>query len=295
VPLSVQIGNGISNSVLLPVAPAGSRTCLPTNPAFSGANTSIFSGPGPFTFAGISLARKATFPGYRDRFEGQFLRFTVPAAAQPFVLTYIDTVPLGTCQIFNNLNGKLDPPIVLVAGLDAGPQMTVQGPNGSKNVTGGSGDYSAVVSDNGTYFAPGTMTVSAPGGADVQKFSASFTLPALPTLTSPPPDAPTPTTVTRANGLTVNWSGAAPNTYVEIDGVSAIDNSNTVGASFQCNVAAAAGSFTIPSNILLALPGGNFGALYFTPGILPQSVPGAGLTFSQLTAQYETFSPLVFR
>src|SRR5262249_18621757 len=160
------------------------------------------------------------------------------------------------------------PPINLVGGLDAGPQLTVQSGNNTKNVPGGSGDYHATLSDTANFFAPGPITVSGPGGADVGKFIATFTPPAFQTLTSPPPDASNPTTVTRSDGLTVTWSGGNSNTYIEIQGFNPAGDTGQIGASFQCNVPSSAGSFTIPPNVLLALPTGNFGGLIFAPAML---------------------------
>jgi uncharacterized protein (TIGR03437 family) len=295
VPLSVQIGNAVSNSVLLAVAPAGTRSCTPANPAFSDPSTAPLTGPGPFTFGGLDLKRQATFPGYRDRFQAQFLRFTVPTAAQPFALSYIDDTAMGTCRIFNNLDGKSDPPINLIAGLDAGPQLTVQSGSNTKNVPGGSGDYHTILSNNATFFVTGPITVSGPGGADVSKFNVTVTPPTFPTLTSPPPDAANPTAVTRSSGLTVTWSGGNDQTYVEIQGFSPAGDTGQIGASFQCNVPSSAGSFTIPPNILMALPAGDLGGLIFAPAMLPTNFSGTGLNFTQLTLLRETFSPLSFR
>jgi len=282
--------------VLLPIAPAGSRSCTVTNPAFSQADSSLLlSGPGPFTFGSIDLKRQAAFPGYRDRFQAEFLRFSVPAALQPFMLTYIDATALGTCQIFNNLEGKSDPPINLIGGLDAGPQLTVQNGNNTRAIPGGEGDYHAVLSANASFFVPGPITVSGPGGADVQKFSVTVTPPAFPTLTSPPPDASSPTAVTRSSGLTVTWSGGNDQTFIQIQGFNATDDTGSLGASFQCNVPSTAGTFTIPPNVLMALPASNFGGLIFAAAVLPTNISGTGLNFTQVDLSRETFTPLSFR
>jgi hypothetical protein len=295
----VQINNSISNSVALPVAPAGSRTCTMTSPAFTTADVVQLAslGKGTFTFGGIDLKRNDNYPspGFRDHVEGEFLRLTVDPAVQPFVVSYIDAPPLGTCQIFNNLNGQPDPPIGLQAGLDAGPQITVQGPAGSQSASGSGGGYSATLGGAGNFFSPGTITVSAPGGKDVHSFSASITLPALPTMTSPPPDAANPFSVTRSSGLTVIWAGGSANTYIELDGFSATDNTYSNGVSFQCSVPAGPGSFTIPPSVLLALPANNFGGLDFRPGVMPVAIPGTGLNITQLTLQYDYFTPLAFK
>ena len=295
VPLSVQINNFVSNSVVLPVAPAGSRTCTLLSPAITTANVVQLSSTGTFTFGGIDLKRRDNFPGFRDLVQAEFLRITVRPAVQPFAASYFDEPPPGTCQTFTSLNGKPDPPGLTFAGLDAGPQITVQGPKGSKNASGSGGSYNTTLDGSGNFFTPGTITVSVPGGADVHSVSTSITLPALPVMTSPPPDSVNPFSVTRSSGLTVAWSGGSANAYIQLDGFSAADNTNTSGASFQCTVPADNGTFTVPPSVLLAFPAGNFGGLYFQPAITPVNLPGTGLTIAQLTLQYQYFTPLAFR
>lgn len=295
VPLSVQIGNFVSNNVALPVAPAGSRTCTPFSPAFTTANVEQISSASTFTFGGIDLIRQDNYPGFRDVVHGDFFRFSVDPAVQPFLLSYVDNPPMGTCQVFNSPNGQPDPPLGVQALLNVGPQITVQGPNGSKNASGSGGDYRTTLSSTGNYFAPGTITVSAPGGADVPSFSASITVPALPTMTSPPPDAANPTSVTRANGLTVTWSGGSPAAYIQLNGWNYTDNTFTYGISFQCSVPAASGTFTIPPSVLLPLPASNFGGLEFHPSVTPVNITGTGLDVTQLTLQYGYFTPLAFK
>ena len=117
---------------------------------------------------------------------------------------------MGTCQVYNSPNGQPSPPLTPLAGLNVGPQITVQGPNGSKTASGSGGDYRTTLRSTGNYFAPGAITVSAPGGTDVPSFSATIAVPALPTMTSPVPDSVNPISVTRSNGLTVTWSEAGP-------------------------------------------------------------------------------------
>ncbi|MBS1855501.1 MAG: hypothetical protein JST11_09070, partial [Acidobacteria bacterium] len=144
VPLFVQIGNMISNSVALPIAASGSRTCTPSNPAFPPDIVApLSSAAGPFSYGSIDLKHVDQDPGFVDKVKGQFIRFTIPAAVQPFFLSYIDDPPAGSCQIYNNPNGQPSAPVVALAGLDAGPQITVQGPNGAKNTAGSGGLYRA--------------------------------------------------------------------------------------------------------------------------------------------------------
>src|SRR5215471_10819291 len=98
VPLTLQVNNFVSNSVAVPIAAAGSRTCTPTNPVFTTDTVTAFATkPGPFTFGGVDLKRTDNFPGFEDKAQAQFLRFTVPAALRPFAMSYIDVPALGTC------------------------------------------------------------------------------------------------------------------------------------------------------------------------------------------------------
>ena len=85
VPLSVQIGNSVSNNVALAVAPVGSRTCTPLSPAFTTANVAQTTTTSTFTFGGIDLKRHDDYPGFRDTVQGQFLRLSIPPALQPFL------------------------------------------------------------------------------------------------------------------------------------------------------------------------------------------------------------------
>ena len=295
VPLSLQIDSFVSNAVSIPIAPAGTRTCTPADTSFTTANVTQIGLNGAATYGGITLQRNDQIPGFIDRIKGQFIRFTVPTGMQPFFFTYVDLPPAGSCQLYNNTNG-VNTPINIVAGLDAGSQINVQGPNGVKSIMGGSGTYNGTLAAGGNYLTPGAMSISGPGGADIPAFTTNFNLPAFPTLTSPQPDAANPTTVTRANGLTVTWTGGSSNSYVELDIYNNTDNSGTTGAGAVCIAPTSAGSFTIPPSVLLGLPTGNFNAgLDFRPSISPISLTGANLTASSLKAQYDSFTPLNFK
>src|SRR6185437_15075212 len=95
-------------------------------------------------------------------------------------------------------------PIASSASLDAGASLTLTGPNGAKQIPL-SGDDRTTLSGSGNYLSPGTYTVTGNGGTSVGKINASITIPPLPNLTSPNPNA-TPL-VDRANGLTFTWTG----------------------------------------------------------------------------------------
>jgi uncharacterized protein (TIGR03437 family) len=293
VPLSVQIGNAISNSVAIAVAAAGSRTCTPADPNFTAATVAQVSSSGPITVGEIDLRHRDDNPGFDDVVMGQFFRFTVPAAVQPFFATYVDQPPLGSCQITNTLNGG-NPPFDSFAGLAIGPQLTVQGPNGSKSVPVSGGQFKTTVSNTGNYLSPGAYTISVPGGADLPAFQASITIPTLPSMTSPPPDAANPIQVTRSNGLNVAWSGGQANGNIQIELFSCTDNNCNNGADVVCWAPTSAGSLNIPPSVLLALPP-RIGELDFRPFATGANFGGSGLNVSVVKAWNVTFTPLSFK
>lgn len=288
VPLAVQINNQISNYTVMPVAGSG-RACTPANPALtSNVVQALTTSSGPLAFGQIDVRRQPNSTpqgqnGNTDTGKAQFLSFTVPPTVQPFIVSYIDFSPPGTCMVYNSLSAKINVPLNLIKVPDAGAGIKVAGPNGSQTIpTSGN----RVTLAPGTFLSPGSYTVSGTGGADVGSFSAAFTIPAPPALTSPASGPNIP--VTRANGMSVTWSGGAANSGVEIDGVNATDSTNTNGASFSCIVLANSGTFTVPPSVLLALPAGPNGGWDFKPSILPIAFSAPGLTFGFITTNYDT-------
>jgi hypothetical protein len=300
VPLSIQANGSQSNTVQIPIAPLGSRTCPPTSPAFTTAGVVSLAAGGFANIADITLLRSDSLaqnntPGFEDDLAADVVRIGFSPAIQPFAFSYIDVPPIGTCAVYNTPNGQPDPPALSILPLDAGPQITVQGPNGSKNVPAAGGLYRGVLSATGNFLVPGAFTVTAPGGKDVPGFSAQISIPAMPVMTSPAPDTSTSAAVTRGNGFTVTWTGGTAAEVVLLDGIAATDNSFNTGLSFECVAPAAAGSFTIPPNITQVMPATNFGALFFHPAVLPQLISGTKLDFAALSVRFETYAPLQFK
>jgi uncharacterized protein (TIGR03437 family) len=281
VPLVIQINNQISNTTVMPVA-NGSRNCTSSNPAFTSVNVEQAVMAGPVTFGSLELDKFSNnnSPGYHDQAQFFFAKIpSYPPGSQPFFASYIDDQPVGTCLVYDNLNGDNGSNNYLfgnLAALDAGSSFTVKGPNGSMTVMG---NTKAPLSAAGAFLVPGDYTITGTGGKDVGPFSASITYPASPTLVSPL--SANNFTVTRSNGMTVTWTGGAPNGHVEIQVLSAIDNTFNVGALATCKVPASAGTFTIPSYVLLALPAGNFTYFALGPGTI-QAAAAAPFTATGL-------------
>jgi uncharacterized protein (TIGR03437 family) len=284
VPLAVQINDQISNYTALPVA-SGSRTCTPATPYFSASAVAQVSSGSPVTYSQIRLNRRFTGTAYEDRGDAQFVKVSLPAALTPFALTILDSQPAGTCIVVNALKGS-SPPFTFLGAPDAGPSLTLNGSNGRRTLVKQSGpgptDYFAVLGP-GDYLTNGTFTVTGTGGAAVGAFTATINLTALPVWTN----QSSLSTVNRANGLTVTWTGGAPNTYVELVGESATDKNFTSGAAFGCSAPATAGTLTVPPSVLQVLPAGPFGALLFSLDATPTTFTASGLDLGFVTSNRE--------
>jgi hypothetical protein len=292
VPLLVQIGNEISNNIVMPVA-NGSRNCTPTNAAVASVNVEQAVNAGPVTYSDIELHRalNSNGIGYEDLARFQFSRFlTYPPGSQPFFVSYVDDPPLGTCLVFNNLNPGLSPPVAISADPDAGSKFTITGPNGNIVAAASPGQFRVTLSAAGTYLSPGAYTVSGAGGADIGPFNAAVTMFPPVSLTSPANLVIPP--VTRSSGMTITWTGGSPNAYVLLLVGGATDNTDTNGAIAACEVAANAGTFTIPPYALLALPAGNLTEFVFSTRTPSVPFKAAGLGLGTLEAAYD--GPSIF-
>ena len=195
-------------------------------------------------------------------------------------------IPIGQCIVTQPSTTTGTVALMAVAGiaLDAG-QVTLNGPSGS-NLTNtpftetdntyslGIGIEGATMTipgyGNGKIVA-GTYTLAAAGGTGVNAFNTSITLAAPLTITGG-----LPTTIVRANGVSLAWTGGNSTDLVEIFGsTSPTSGSGTV--SFVCFTTAGQGGFNVPSSItdqLLAVPATN-GSIGVASGVFPTS--GSGL------------------
>ncbi|MCU1338489.1 MAG: repeat containing protein, partial [Bryobacterales bacterium] len=157
-------------------------------------------------------------------------------------------VSIGGCILTQTITGGS---IGTTTGLNAGT-ITVTGPGGSPVTMTGihklpgfyTGTLATIPSTGGAFVFNGTA------GTQVGAFTATVTFP-NPLLAWTNQSAAA--TVGRSQGLTVSWTGGAPGTYVVITGSSV---SGTASGSYACYAPQSAGSFTVPSYVLLGLPSG---------------------------------------
>jgi uncharacterized protein (TIGR03437 family) len=182
--------------------------------------------------------------------------------------------PAGSCSVFSAgnidlsslLGGQIPggvPPETRI--LNAGPALQVSGPGGNRvlprsadfgglyfNLIGGAIPFAGLPSQP-LYLNPGDYTVTGPGGPDVGPFTARLRVPASLNWTNRDQLAQ----VTRAGGVTLNWSGGDPASQgITILGGN-LDNQSGAGAAFVCFADIGAGAFHVPASILSTLPPSN--------------------------------------
>jgi hypothetical protein len=202
----------------------------------------------------------------------------------------VDIVSYGSCVVSTRVSGQpATPPATTVQYLDAGT-ITVGGPGivGSRQISktspgGGILVYGLLLDNTATTLAAGTYNFTGSGGPDVGSFAASYTMPPVFAWTN----QSSLSTVVRANGATVTWTGGDPAGYVTIAGQNSLYGANavaTVTVSFTCTALVTDGSFTIPPVVLLAMP-----PTTAAPGV-PFAIPGTlivshvGTTFTAIQA-----------
>jgi uncharacterized protein (TIGR03437 family) len=206
-----------------------------------------------------------------------------PARLLESSLGFAQAPSVGTCTAyqFQGMNPTPYDPVLtnnLVIFLDAGSALSISGPNGS--VSAGqipAGQYNAIIggtllgfnvginnpppyflNKNTLQFIPGTYTVSGTGGAQVGSFSSAVNIQAPVTWNNQNALAQTP--ISRAEDLTITWTGGQPGTVVDIVGIGytaangGIPTSSDTSAQFTCVAPVGAGQFTVPSFVLQSLP-----------------------------------------
>jgi uncharacterized protein (TIGR03437 family) len=303
VPVVVTVGGVPSNTVTMSIAETGS-VCS-DSAGFSRTDLSSAAARGNLNAGNVALTsvdlRLSSTPPASLRSDYVTAGFGRYAAGLGLIraqsITGISVV--GACTVFR-FTGltpmNFDP--APVDPLNAGTTLTITGPPGSRTVPSlAPGAYAAEVGatqgipglpGGGTqpiFFAPGNYTVTNGAGAAVGAFSGSIAIPAR--LTWSNQDAVT--TVDRTRGLAVQWTGAdAARDYVQISGTSIALNSRR-GAGFVCRERASAGSFTVPPEVLSALPpsqtqeGVPSGQLAVSAASQPVRFTATGLDLGMLT------------
>jgi uncharacterized protein (TIGR03437 family) len=252
-----------------------------------------------------------TLPWVNDTINGEFATFSTLQLESTLGFALVPSVNSCTVSPFFGLSPvPTDPVLAQLTYLDAGASLSATGPStaacasaspscdpatvtknandhGYGTLVGGSTIANLLNGSSAPSFfltstnaaAPGTFTVTGPGGANVGPFKASINVVAPLTWNQSLLNNPIP----RNQPLTVTWSGGDPNGFVDITGIASTytgasePSSATPGVIFECIAQTSAGSFTVPAVVLAALPSttGGSGSLYPTGYLLVG--PASGL------------------
>ena len=279
VPLVIQINNFVSNTTSMPIASSG-RACTPANSAVSASTLQQLAGKSQVSVGGVNLTRStsvgasfAGLPATTTKSDDGSASFTKVNLSGDQFLAFVDTTAIGTCTVSVFTSQTANPYTGFTyTSLDAGPSIGISGPNGTKTLpkvtAAGIIAYSANLGNAtpGNYLDAGTYTISGTGGADVGSFNTSLRIPTALVWQN----QSSITSVTRANGVTVTWTGGDPASTVRITGASSNTDAsgNFAVATFTCQAPVSAGSFTVPPPVLLSLPASGTTAGYVIPGSL---------------------------
>jgi uncharacterized protein (TIGR03437 family) len=282
IPISVKIGNNVSNTATIAKA-TGKRTCdspLGLSPSIqasldSGKKVSV----GLFLLTSTTL--QATVQGQSintrtQAINGSFSQYTSGGLYSLLSTSHlVPQSPPGTCTVIalkvtNNPNdpaggakGTLMPPLfALPKDLDAGANLTLTGPGQIAQVPYINPGYDKTLSTRiqglpgqpPDFLSAGIWALAGTGGTDVGSFQAQITLPTPFALSSPP------SAITHNQNLVLNWTGGgtASTDYVIIAGASSAPDSTDSTledvAFFACTAQASALTFTVPANITGQLP-----------------------------------------
>ena len=272
VPVQVTAAGVEANTIRVAISSDGSKCQDTANPF---ANTTASGGnTGTLGLMRVSLLGvvNSTEPPVDSTFDiGLGIFSNTPAGGDLAFSPFMNLPPVGTCVSTSKM---LDLGTVIGSSglsldnsgsksLDAGTALTVTGPKGSVQIphfdpNSGTGPYVSLlggkvpVSGSNSlppFLEPGSYTITGPGGKDVGKFSASLTL-ATPLNWTNQSQI---TSINRSAGVTLTWSGGDPGSTVLILGGSTNQQSKNSGG-FGCLAPISAGTFTVPSNVLMDLP-----------------------------------------
>ena len=281
----VKTGKMVSNSVTLSVASSGAVCSDPAGfttselqKAQSGAAMTI-ADIGLQRFTGtMSLPGMGTVQGTLDTTEGGFVRYqpgAILGSSRGIAAGLTAGWPSAGCiafpfttdqELFDNIGPDVSDPVSRQS-IDAGPALNLTGPAGARQIPRhGSreagfgydvpgdgflgGGLPPLIPVTPEFLTPGNHTLDNGSGAgDVGPFSASLTIPGSSIVWT---NSGAFGTISRSQDLTVTWTGGTSG-VVQINGSSA-DPSKQAGAVFHCVAPASAGTFTVPSWVLSALP-----------------------------------------
>jgi uncharacterized protein (TIGR03437 family) len=312
-------GNIMSNFATLPVAASG-RTCSDPILGFTTSAAQTLASKSSLNLGFLQLAKDG---GEQPNGGGLTLVVNDLARAQFLNVKSSDLASftlgpsIGSCLVSRTYAGNAPWGMLNSAALDAGSGINITGPVGTQTVSyqnvasyigsnglymqppdtlpwqGGAGTYAGFIggptpSANLPSFIPdsggGTFTFdNGTGGSGVGAFTTQ--IPFLsPLFAWPQLQSFALANLSLSRGISFNWSNADPRTsYIQITGRDSTANNSGSVVQFVCAVPADAGTFSIPSSVLLSLPVSPSSLAGGDPAFTPRlqfSQVGYGQTFS---------------
>jgi uncharacterized protein (TIGR03437 family) len=304
VPLVVQTASGVtSNVATISIAAAGGVCEDAANP-FAGQAASGGSRLGRVTLARNSI--QAGGSGQLLVTDGAVAAFESLANAEWFFVPAVSMPALGTCATYfsRGATAPLANPAP-VQPLDAGVELILQGPNGSRSIPrtnpGFYASQLATTQQPPLYLDPGSYTVRSGGNSPLGAVEGAVEIPQPIQWTN----QGNVSRIDRGQGIFLTWSGGDQNRqFVRILGVSESSPSpaNNVSGAFVCSVPLELGSFTVPPYVLANMPrsvtiGSNSTGLLLigtSPKIDAPNVNAAGLDFGFVTYQAMTGKSVLY-
>jgi uncharacterized protein (TIGR03437 family) len=269
VPIAVVVNGIVSNFGSMSISTDGSTCSDPAGLPSTAINDVVKNGHLKVGFIELQrVAFSATVPIFgsvnikQDRGAAYFYNFDDRALIASRGLSSISSFSSCTVLVCSNSDTCIpDNTALNVPQLSAGSSVTITGPKGNTVLplsAGHVGEYHGPLGSSGltgsTYLVPGAYTASNAGGSDVPSFTADLTIGSPLTWTNQ--DAVSNlNSIDRTKDLTINYSGGTASDYVAILGSSTSTSAaQHATVTFVCTEKASAGSFTIPSFVLSALP-----------------------------------------
>jgi uncharacterized protein (TIGR03437 family) len=281
----VQTGTGasatVSNAPTIALGSSDGATCVdPTQNISQAAIPGLLSKTVAAKVLAVQLSQQTTYGGGANPTTTAseqviFGSFSPASLGNAIAGANSNAAPsLNTCYTQVQSNASTGSNTLPDGYLDAGKTVTLTPAQGTPTILSATskGVYSANVSS----IPGGAYQFTNSGGADVGTLSFSFPNPQV-TWTNRSQIATTP--AVRASGLPVTWSGGDSTGYVIISGSASGSSTGNYQIQFACSVPAAAGSFTVPPSVLLALPATGPGVSAGI-GIISQPFPGSLGTIS---------------
>ncbi|HTQ53333.1 MAG TPA: LamG-like jellyroll fold domain-containing protein [Bryobacteraceae bacterium] len=258
IPVAVETGNTTSNFVNVAIAPSGDVSCSDPSGISatelsklvsqnSGSIGSIFYNVYDNLSPGFNLFGGSTQESTGTQELATFFKYQFTN-----VYSMAPVLNSGACTVYGFSGTSFNGPGVLGSiGLDAGSSITVAG-------GGGQGTISESSSNKGVYsnaydLPNGSVTFTGTGGSNVGPFNVTVPITAENLQWT---NEGAISSIDRASGVTLTWSGANPDDTIQIMGfsIAGTSTSTAAGAGFTCTAPAGAGQFKVPAEVLQALP-----------------------------------------